>query len=68
MSNAQFLTLQYRSKFQTRRYQTIEELAYDVNLIFDNCELYNESNSTIGKEAMRLRKLLKKTKDKLLSQ
>jgi hypothetical protein len=30
-----------------------------LNLMFDNCDLYNEQESKIGREAARLRKLLK---------
>ena len=53
------LLLLSRTKVSTRRYQFIEDLEFDLNLMFDNCDLYNEQESKIGREAARLRKLLK---------
>ena len=53
------LSNNFRTKISTRRYQCIEDLESDLNLMFDNCDLYNEQDSRIGREAARLRKLLK---------
>ena len=70
MSQYQFYTFDFfdnfRKKFVSRRYQSIDDLINDLNLMFDNCELYNEPLSKIGKESSRLRRLLKNSIGKLL--
>ena len=56
-----FTTL--RSNILNRKVQNLSELTDAVNLIYNNCLLYNEESSVIGKEAKRQRgvfmKLLK---------
>jgi len=49
-----------------REYASLDEVLSDLHAIFDNCELYNESNSVISKEANRLRKVLNKLLSMLL--
>ena len=41
-------------------YRTMRQLADDLLLVFDNCELYNADGSDIYKESRRQRKDLKK--------
>lgn len=43
-----------------KHYRTIKQLADDLLLVFDNCELYNDDTSDIHKESRRQRRELKK--------
>jgi hypothetical protein len=44
-----------KTKLKEKSYKTKEDFAYDVRLIFDNCEYYNEDDSEIGKAGHKLR-------------
>ena len=37
------------------RYKNKEEFSYDCRLIFDNCEFFNEDDSSIGESGHKLR-------------
>jgi hypothetical protein len=43
------------------KYRRVGEVAVDVELMFANCELYNDPRSHIGMEAERLRGILEKS-------
>ena len=58
-----YFTLFCRKKFTSRRYQSKEELVADLQLMFNNCLLYNEPDSKIGREASRLMKVMKKASE-----
>lgn len=45
-----------RNKINTRQYNSIEALKQDVLLIYDNCDLYNDADSDLCKEAKKQRK------------
>ena len=55
-----------RSKFEKRRYASLQELVDDLHLMFENCLLYNESESNCWNEARRLRDLVDATLTTLL--
>ena len=57
---------QARSKFEKRRYASMQELVGDLHLMFSNCELYNEPESLFGNEARRLRDVVDATVTGLL--
>ena len=50
------------------RYQNLETFIIDVNLVFDNCEKYNEDNSDIGRAGHNMRKFFEKRWTELLKQ
>lgn len=50
----------FRSNIQTRKYENVDEVAQDIHRIYDNCELYNEGTSILGKEAKRQRNKFQK--------
>ena len=50
-----------RSKFQSRRYASLDDLAADLYLMLQNCEDYNQPDSFFGDEARRLREVVDST-------
>lgn len=50
------------------RYQNLETFIIDVNLVFDNCEKFNEDNSEIGRAGHNMRKFFEKRWTELLKQ
>jgi len=46
-------------KLETRQYLTLDAFVRDVQLVFDNCRLYNPENSIYAKNASRLEKVFK---------
>ena len=42
------------------KYQTVEQVLDDIQLIWDNCKLYNDKNTRIHKAALKLEKLTEK--------
>jgi Bromodomain len=54
-----------RAKISGRKYPSLEALADDLYLMFDNCQLYNELDSLIGRASAMLKRLLKSTMEKL---
>uniref|UniRef100_A0A8D0A7L2 Bromodomain adjacent to zinc finger domain 2B n=1 Tax=Sander lucioperca TaxID=283035 RepID=A0A8D0A7L2_SANLU len=49
-----------REKLVSSQYQNLETFIIDVNLVFDNCEKYNEDNSDIGRAGHNMRKFFEK--------
>jgi hypothetical protein len=45
-------------KFERRLYNDLSEFKADLILMFDNCDLYNDSDSYLVKESKRLRKIV----------
>jgi len=43
-----------KRKMKRKKYSTLEQFMYDVNLMFDNAKLYNEEGSQIYQEALTL--------------
>lgn len=54
-----------RSKFQSRRYASLDDLAADLYLMLQNCEDYNQPDSFFGDESRRLRAIVDATLAKL---
>lgn len=54
--------------FSCYRYQNLETFIIDVNLVFDNCEKFNEDNSDIGRAGHNMRKFFEKRWTELLKQ
>ena len=50
-----------RKKLMSREYASLDELVDDLDLIYSNCDLYNEPTSVLGIEAKKQRKLLHQT-------
>ncbi|KPP75212.1 bromodomain adjacent to zinc finger domain protein 2B-like [Scleropages formosus] len=48
------------------RYQNLETFIIDVNLVFDNCEKFNEDNSDIGRAGHSMRKFFERRWTELL--
>lgn len=46
----------FRKKLDKSKYKTILDMESDINLMFDNCELYNDSDSEFFIESRRQRK------------
>ncbi|KAK1798080.1 hypothetical protein P4O66_000580 [Electrophorus voltai] len=46
-----------REKLVSSQYQNLETFIIDVNLVFDNCEKFNEDNSDIGRAGHNMRNL-----------
>ncbi|XP_035026464.2 bromodomain adjacent to zinc finger domain protein 2B isoform X13 [Hippoglossus stenolepis] len=57
-----------REKLVSSQYQNLETFIIDVNLVFDNCEKYNEDNSDIGRAGHNMRKFFEKRWTELLKQ
>uniref|UniRef100_A0A4W6CZP6 Bromodomain adjacent to zinc finger domain 2B n=1 Tax=Lates calcarifer TaxID=8187 RepID=A0A4W6CZP6_LATCA len=49
-----------REKLVSSQYQNLETFIIDVNLVFDNCEKFNEDNSEIGRAGHNMRKFFEK--------
>ncbi len=49
-----------RKKLLSSKYQTVEEVLDDIQLIWDNCKLYNQAGSWINNIADKLDKTCKK--------
>lgn len=50
-----------RDNLSKHKYETIQDVVNDLELMFDNCLLFNEPKSFVVKEAKRLRKLMMST-------
>uniref|UniRef100_H3CVR0 Bromodomain adjacent to zinc finger domain 2B n=1 Tax=Tetraodon nigroviridis TaxID=99883 RepID=H3CVR0_TETNG len=57
-----------REKLVSSQYQNLETFIIDVNLVFDNCERFNEDNSDIGRAGHNMRKFFEKRWTELLKQ
>ncbi|XP_045063309.1 bromodomain adjacent to zinc finger domain protein 2B-like isoform X11 [Coregonus clupeaformis] len=57
-----------REKLVSSQYQNLETFIIDVNLVFDNCEKFNEDNSDIGRAGHNMRKFFDKRWTELLKQ
>uniref|UniRef100_A0A4W6CZP7 Bromodomain adjacent to zinc finger domain 2B n=1 Tax=Lates calcarifer TaxID=8187 RepID=A0A4W6CZP7_LATCA len=57
-----------REKLVSSQYQNLETFIIDVNLVFDNCEKFNEDNSEIGRAGHNMRKFFEKRWTELLKQ
>uniref|UniRef100_A0A8C2WRN4 Bromodomain adjacent to zinc finger domain 2B n=1 Tax=Cyclopterus lumpus TaxID=8103 RepID=A0A8C2WRN4_CYCLU len=57
-----------REKLVNSQYQNLETFIIDVNLVFDNCEKFNEDNSDIGRAGHNMRKFFEKRWTELLKQ
>lgn len=49
-----------RKKLLNSKYQTVEEVLDDIQLVWDNCKLYNQAGSWIHNIADKLDKTCKK--------
>lgn len=49
-----------RSNINTRHYDSVSEVVADVLQMYENCELYNEDASAVGREASRQRSEFKR--------
>lgn len=49
-------SISHRNKLKASKYRSIQQLANDIMLIFDNCQLYNEDNSEVFKVARKQRR------------
>ncbi|KAJ8352241.1 hypothetical protein SKAU_G00237170 [Synaphobranchus kaupii] len=49
-----------REKLCCNQYQNLETFIIDVNLVFDNCEKFNEDNSDIGRAGHNMRKFFER--------
>lgn len=50
------------------RYMNLETFIIDVNLVFDNCEKFNEDNSDIGRAGHKMRRFFQSRWTELLRQ
>ncbi|XP_034076797.1 bromodomain adjacent to zinc finger domain protein 2B isoform X3 [Gymnodraco acuticeps] len=57
-----------REKLVNSQYQNLETFIIDVNLVYDNCEKFNEDNSEIGRAGHNMRKFFEKRWTELLKQ
>ncbi|XP_029313194.1 bromodomain adjacent to zinc finger domain protein 2B isoform X4 [Cottoperca gobio] len=57
-----------REKLVSSQYQNLETFIIDVNLVYDNCEKFNEDNSDIGRAGHNMRKFFEKRWTELLKQ
>ncbi|XP_055005883.1 bromodomain adjacent to zinc finger domain protein 2B [Boleophthalmus pectinirostris] len=55
-----------REKIANQQYSSLESFTDDVNLVFDNCERFNEDDSEIGKAGHIMRRFFTKRKAELL--
>ena len=46
-------------KLDTNQYPSLDAFLADAQLIFDNCRVYNQENSSYYKNATKLEKILK---------
>lgn len=54
-----------RKKIKKQKYETLDELVADLNLIFDNARRYNTDESSLYKDACRLQKVMMDKKKEL---
>jgi hypothetical protein len=45
----------YSIRFHFHRYKSRDDFLTDVRLVFDNCEIFNEDDSPVGKAGHNLR-------------
>uniref|UniRef100_A0A4W5KJ92 Bromodomain adjacent to zinc finger domain 2B n=1 Tax=Hucho hucho TaxID=62062 RepID=A0A4W5KJ92_9TELE len=57
-----------REKLVNSQYLNLETFIIDVNLVFDNCEKFNEDNSDIGRAGHNMRSFFEKRWTELLKQ
>ncbi|XP_036423616.1 bromodomain adjacent to zinc finger domain protein 2B isoform X5 [Colossoma macropomum] len=57
-----------REKLSNSLYQNLETFIIDVNLVFDNCEKFNEDNSDIGRAGHNMRRFFQQRWTELLKQ
>ncbi|XP_071196579.1 bromodomain adjacent to zinc finger domain protein 2B-like isoform X13 [Salvelinus alpinus] len=57
-----------REKLVNSQYLNLETFIIDVNLVFDNCEKFNEDNSDIGRAGHNMRSFFQKRWTELLKQ
>ncbi|XP_045062498.1 bromodomain adjacent to zinc finger domain protein 2B-like isoform X3 [Coregonus clupeaformis] len=57
-----------REKLVNSQYLNLETFIIDVNLVFDNCERFNEDNSDIGRAGHNMRSFFEKRWTELLKQ
>ncbi|KAJ8253343.1 hypothetical protein GJAV_G00211890 [Gymnothorax javanicus] len=55
-----------REKLNSNQYQNLETFVADVNLVFDNCEKFNEDDSDIGRAGHNMRKFFEQRQTELL--
>ncbi|XP_055086814.1 bromodomain adjacent to zinc finger domain protein 2B-like isoform X3 [Periophthalmus magnuspinnatus] len=55
-----------REKIANKQYSCLESFTDDVNLVFDNCERFNEDDSEIGKAGHIMRRFFNKRRAELL--
>ncbi|KAG7466909.1 hypothetical protein MATL_G00147360 [Megalops atlanticus] len=55
-----------REKLGSNQYQNLETFIVDVNLVFDNCEKFNEDDSDIGRAGHNMRKFFERRRTELL--
>uniref|UniRef100_A0A7N8Y315 Bromodomain adjacent to zinc finger domain 2B n=1 Tax=Mastacembelus armatus TaxID=205130 RepID=A0A7N8Y315_9TELE len=56
-----------REKLTNNQYLNLEMFLFDVNLVFDNCEKFNEDNSEIGRAGHNMRRFFDKRWTELLN-
>ena len=52
-------------RIKSKFYKTLEEFSADVNLMFDNCKLYNNPNSVLYKDACNLQEIFMKVRNSI---
>ena len=52
-------------RIKSKVYKTLEEFSADVNLMFDNCKLYNNPNSVLYKDACNLQEIFMKVRNSI---
>ncbi|KTF77047.1 hypothetical protein cypCar_00043926, partial [Cyprinus carpio] len=57
-----------RDKLTNSQYLNLETFIIDVNLVFDNCEKFNEDNSVIGRAGHTMRRFFQRRWTELLRQ
>uniref|UniRef100_A0A8B9JD06 Bromodomain adjacent to zinc finger domain 2B n=1 Tax=Astyanax mexicanus TaxID=7994 RepID=A0A8B9JD06_ASTMX len=57
-----------REKLSNSQYQNLETFIIDVNLVFDNCEKFNEDHSDIGRAGHNMRRFFQRRWTELLKQ
>ena len=50
-------------RIKNKFYKTLEEFSADVNLMFDNCKLYNNPKSVLYKDACNLQEIFMKVRN-----
>ena len=52
-------------RIKSKFYKTLEEFSADVNLMFDNCKLYNNPTSVLYKDACNLQEIFMKVRNRI---